>query len=97
MARVAAARSFAQAVIDECDTIIGHSIDGDDKKRKKRKLAITDALELAGCTTRALEAAEEMITLVDGEEVEPWDGGGYAGEEPDGEQDEDDEDEDSED
>lgn len=73
MARIAAARSSAQGVIDACDEIIGLCIDPDeDGKLKKRAEELAEALEFSGATSRALESAEAMIDTVDPEAVEPW-------------------------
>lgn len=74
MARVAAARMSAQAVIDSCDEIIAFCMEPeDDAKLRKRTEEITEALEHAGATARALESAEAMIDRVDPTECEPWD------------------------
>ena len=47
----------------------------DDDKGKERKELVDTALEAAGCATRALEAAEEVVEDCDFTEPEPWDEG----------------------
>lgn len=74
LARCAAARSSAAAMIDAIDEMVALCMDGDeDLKLRERKEALGEALELAGATSRALECAEEMIDRVDPKEIEPWD------------------------
>lgn len=74
MARLAAARASATSLIDSIDECLNLFIDPDeDEKGKERKELVDAALESAGCASRALESAEEMIRSVDMKEVEPWD------------------------
>lgn len=74
MARLAAARASATALIESVDECLNLFVDPDeDDKGKERKELVDAALESAGCTTRALESAEEMLPHVDMKEVEPWD------------------------
>jgi hypothetical protein len=74
MARVAAARASAAAVIDACDDFITLCIDPeDDDDASERQELLESALEHAGAAARALESAEVMIDKIDPEECEPWD------------------------
>jgi hypothetical protein len=74
MARIAAARATAQVTIDACDEIISLCLDpGEDPKLADRSELLSDALDMAGATARALEDAERVIDQVDPVECEPWD------------------------
>lgn len=74
MARLAAARANAQAVVELCDEAIDLFIDPeDDKKARDRAEAIENALDAAGATARALECAEAELPQIDPLECEPWD------------------------
>lgn len=74
MARLAAARLSARAAIEAIDDTIGmFMVPDDDTKGDRRAEALGEALEQAGCATRALECAEEVLPAADFQEIEPWD------------------------
>jgi predicted ATP-grasp superfamily ATP-dependent carboligase len=82
MARLAAARASATAMIEAIDDCLNLFVDPeDDISGKERKELVDSALEAAGCSSRALESAEEMFKHVDMNEVEPWDEGDDEGDE----------------
>lgn len=74
MARLAAARHSALATIEAIDEAMGLFVNPeDDGDGSERTELVQTALEAAGCTSRALESAEERIEDIDPEECEPWD------------------------
>ena len=74
MARLAAARSCAQAAVDAIDEALVLFVDPDeDDDGSERTELIETALEQAGMASRALEAAQAEMKDIDAEECEPWD------------------------
>lgn len=93
MARLAAARAAAQQAVNAIDESLHFFINpDDDKKGKKRKEMIDEALEAMGVATRSLEMAEVTVDEIDPLEEEPWEEGDE--DEEDDEEDDEDEDED---
>lgn len=73
MARLAAARSSAQSVVQSIDDILVLFVNPDDDKTGKQRTELLDvALEDAGVLCRALESAEEEFGDVDMKACEPW-------------------------
>lgn len=92
MARLAAARAAAQQAVNAIDESLHFFINpDDDKKGKKRKEMVDEALEAMGVATRSLEMAEITIDEIDPLEEEPWEEGD---DEEDGDEDEDEEEDD---
>ncbi len=74
MARLAAARSCAAAVVDAIDEAIALFVEPEEDDDASERLELIEtALETAGMASRALEAAKEAMPGVDPEECEPWD------------------------
>ncbi len=74
MARLAAARVCALAVLEAIDEAQAYFVDSDeDDDGKERVGLIDDAIDVCGMATRALEAAAEAVKNIDPEECEPWD------------------------
>jgi hypothetical protein len=88
MARLAAARASAQAVLDAVDESLMLFVNPDeDKAGRKRKGMISDATDAAGEVSRALEAAQSSFDEMTGDDL-------AAGEPDDDEEDDDEDDED---
>lgn len=95
MARVAAARVFAQEAVDGCDAILALCTSpDDDKDGEERDNIFENAIEAAGEASRSLEVAQEVWQS---DEVDPNEGEpdvDLSGDEDDEEDDDNDEDED---
>lgn len=73
MARLAAARSAAQSTVEAIDEALAMFVDPEEDSRGKERTELVDAaIEAAGCASRALEDAAEILPDVDFEEGEPW-------------------------
>lgn len=74
MARLASARASSQAALDAIDEAIALCVDpSEDDDGEEREDLVDAAIEAAGCTSRALEAASDVIEDIDAAAGEPWD------------------------
>lgn len=73
MARAAAAITFAEGAIEALKELIAMFVTPeDDRGGTGRSELISDALDLLGSATRAVESAETAMPQVDPAEGEPW-------------------------
>lgn len=74
MARLAAARTHAQAAVEALDEALAHwTSPEEDDDGKERAECLEEALTALGCATRSAECAEESAKHADLNELEPWD------------------------
>lgn len=72
MARLAAARNCAMAIVEGIDEITSLMVGAEDDLDDRIE-ALAEALDAAGSCARALEAAERVLPEIDPEQPEPWD------------------------